>query len=435
MLNRIGTNTALHQEIRRSAWTYNTQLKFLRPTQLVQPCRSQQRTISRSSILHQQDELRVQGLIYRENGDPIEKIYGHTWTLNKNDLKEGQIIVKVILGSLNPADINVIQGVYPAKSEKQSIPKIEEQVWIGGNEGVGIVEEISSTTKNENLNELQKGDWVVFGKPQMGTWRTRLICDANDVIKIHDRNANALTPVMASTLQVNPATAYRMLHDFQQLNSQQDAIVQNAANSAVGQAVAQIASRKLKVPSINLVRDRSDFKELKHLFESYSNGDQACKAHLFTYEALADRNSGVREEIKNILGKRKIKLGLNAVCGTPNSNMVKLMSANSTLITYGAMSKQPLTIPAGLIIFQNMTVRGFMMNKWYAQNGLQERESLMKTLGELYKDKVLEPPVHQLVDLSSEQDADQLTKKGKEAIENTMAGMGGKKIFFRFAEV
>lgn len=376
--------------------------------------------------------VRVQGLIYRENGDPREKIFGHTWTMPAKDLKDGQILLKVVLGSLNPADINVIQGVYPAKPEKQTIPEQQDQVWIGGNEGFAVVEKVS---QKGDLNGLKEGDWVVFGKPQIGVWRSGLICNAHDVIKIQDRQANAITPVMASTLQVNPATAYRMLHDFQQLDPKQDAIIQNAANSAVGQAVAQIASRKLKVPSINLVRDRPDFENLKGLFESYSNGDESCKAHLFTYEALADRESGVKEKIKTILGRRKVKLGLNAVCGSPNSNMVKLMSANSTLVTYGAMSKQPLSIPAGLIIFQNMSVHGFMMNKWYAQNGLKEREELMKTLGELYKDKVLEPPVHELVDLSTEQDADQLTKKGKEAIENTMAGMGGKKIYFQFSKI
>lgn len=418
-------NRTIIQNVRRST------LNQIQRWPASQICR-QERTIHNTSNNAQQANLRIQGLIYKENGDPREKIFGHTWTMPTKDLKEGQVLLKVILGSLNPADINVIQGVYPAKPEKQSVPEVQDQVWIGGNEGFAVVEEVS---QKGDSNGLKKGDWVVFGKPQMGVWRSGLICNAHDVIKIQDRQANSITPVMASTLQVNPATAYRMLHDFQQLNSQQDAIIQNAANSAVGQAVAQIASRKLKVPSINLVRDRSDFKNLQELFHSYSNGDENCKAHLFTYEALADRNSGVKEEIKSILGKRKIKLGLNAVCGTPNSNMVKLMSPNSTLVTYGAMSKQPLSIPAGLIIFHNMSVHGFMMNKWYAQNGLQEREELMKTLGELYKEKVLEPPVHELIDLSSEQDADQLTKKGKEAIENTMAGMGGKKIFFQFNKV
>lgn len=46
---------------------------------------------------------------------------------------------------------------------------------------------------------------------------------------------------------------------------------------------------------------------------------------MFTYEALADRNSGVKEQIKEILAGRKIKLGLNALCGKDTRNMVKLL--------------------------------------------------------------------------------------------------------------
>ncbi|PWN37851.1 GroES-like protein, partial [Meira miltonrushii] len=318
-----------------------------------------------------------QGLIYKENGDPRGKLEGHVWDIDTKNLKEGEIFVKIGHASVNPADFNVIQGVYPAKPEKQKLPGIEEEVWIGGNEGFGVVEKLS---ENGDLNGLKRGDWVIFSKPQIGTWRSGLICNANDVIKIPNRKESQITPYMASTLQVNPATAYRMLHDFHQLDPKKDVIVQNAANSAVGQAVAQIASRKLKVASINFIRSNAYSEELQKAFDSYSKGDESCKAYLFSYEHLADRNSGLKERIKTILGDRQIKLGLNAVCGQANADMAKLMSTNSTLITYGAMSRQPLTVPAGLIIFQNMAIRGFMMNKWYAQNGLKEREELLKTL-------------------------------------------------------
>jgi trans-2-enoyl-CoA reductase len=42
-----------------------------------------------------------------------------------------------------------------------------------------------------------------------------------------------------ATLQVNPSTAYRMLNDFVKL-SPGDLVVQNGANSAVGQFVIQV---------------------------------------------------------------------------------------------------------------------------------------------------------------------------------------------------
>lgn len=45
--------------------------------------------------------------------------------------------------------------------------------------------------------------------------------------------------VEAATIAVNPATAYRMLKDFVPLKSG-DTVIQNGANSAVGQAVIQV---------------------------------------------------------------------------------------------------------------------------------------------------------------------------------------------------
>lgn len=86
-------------------------------------------------------------------------------------------------------------------------------------------------------------------------------------------------PVLsAATLGVNPCTAYRMLTDFEELKAGSfifisldcipaarhapksnsvsgDSVIQNAANSAVGQAVIQIAAAK-GIQTINVIRDR-----------------------------------------------------------------------------------------------------------------------------------------------------------------------------------
>lgn len=46
--------------------------------------------------------------------------------------------------------------------------------------------------------------------------------------------------VTAATIAVNPGTAYRMLKDFVHVGSG-DTVIQNGANSAVGQAVIQVS--------------------------------------------------------------------------------------------------------------------------------------------------------------------------------------------------
>lgn len=357
--------------------------------------------------------------------------------------------------SLALADINVVQGVYPAKPSKRQLPGLDAPVFVGGNEGFGIVEEVVGDGSG-----LRQGDWVVFGQPQMGTWTSHMVCAAEDVVKIdRDEHADvALSGVMASTLQVNPATALRMLHDFVQLDGTRDVLVQNAANSAVGQAVAQLAARTLGVESINLVRGssssgssngdapqpRPDMGALEAAFARMGDRGTRARAHLFTYEALTDRGSGAKEHIREILGSgggggggnkvpRTIRLGLNALCGPDNLNMAKLMGPDATLVTYGAMSRQPLALPAGLVIFNNMSVKGFMMNRWYAQHGRAARQHLMRTLVARYQDGTLEPPPATIVDVSQATDADDMAAKARDAIAKSMGGYGGRKFFFKFS--
>ena len=64
--------------------------------------------------------------------------------------------------------------------------------------------------------------------------------------------SNDIPKAYAATLSINPATAYRLLHDFGNLKPG-DYIIQNAANSMVGKAVIQIA-RELGINTINIIR-------------------------------------------------------------------------------------------------------------------------------------------------------------------------------------
>ncbi|KAG8745657.1 hypothetical protein FRC10_007354 [Ceratobasidium sp. 414] len=89
-----------------------------------------------------------------------------------------------------------------------------------------------------------------MAKPQFGTWASHAYANAKDVIPVDKR----VGEVRAATMTVNPPTARGMLSDFRNL-SKGDYVIQNGANSAVGQAVIQIAAAR-KLRTINVVRDR-----------------------------------------------------------------------------------------------------------------------------------------------------------------------------------
>ena len=81
-----------------------------------------------------------------------------------------------------------------------------------------------------------------------GTWRQQGKADEKALVKV----PNDIPAPYAATLTINPATAYCLLREFENLKPG-DVIIQNGANSMVGQAVVQMA-RDMGVKTINVVR-------------------------------------------------------------------------------------------------------------------------------------------------------------------------------------
>ena len=177
-------------------------------------------------------------LVFQEHGNPkaVLKIIKQSLP----DLSPTQIHLKFLASPINPADINQIQGTYPI-----SIPKTD-QVYIPGNEGVAKILNIGS-----KVSGLKIGDWVLPFTKSLGTWRMEAICEPSNVMKI---DAYGVSPLIAATASVNPCTALLMLKIFVNLKPG-DVVIQNGANSSVGQAVIQIA-RKRGIKTINVIRDR-----------------------------------------------------------------------------------------------------------------------------------------------------------------------------------
>lgn len=63
--------------------------------------------------------------------------------------------------------------------------------------------------------------------------------------------------------------------------------------------------------------------------------------------------------------------------------MTRLLGQSATLVSYGAMSKQPLSLPTSLFIFKELRSVGFWLSRWYTEKTLEEREKLIKILVDL----------------------------------------------------
>ncbi|TKS82356.1 Enoyl-[acyl-carrier-protein] reductase, mitochondrial [Collichthys lucidus] len=127
-----------------------------------------------------------------------------------------------------------------------------------------------------------------------GTWRTEAVLSEHDVITL----PNDIPLLAAATLGVNPCTAFRMLSDFEDLKPG-DSVIQNAANSGVGQAVIQIAAAR-GINTINVVRDRPEFTELSDRLKAIG------ATHVIKEEAL--RRPEIKDLFKSALIFKDVKV-------------------------------------------------------------------------------------------------------------------------------
>jgi len=87
------------------------------------------------------------------------------------------------------------------------------------------------------------------------------------------------------------------------------------------------------------------------------------------------------------------KLGLNCVGGRATSDLLRVLDKSATLVTYGGMSKQPVTVPTAEFIFRDLVCRGFWMSRWKAENYKgSEFAKMLHELIDFIKRGQLKPP-------------------------------------------
>ena len=275
------------------------------------------------------DESTIRGkqLIFRQTGKPSEVLEMESDTMISQNLAGGEVLVRIAAAPLNPADLNTVEGTYGVKLELPATPGIE---------GFGVVEESKSP-------DFERDDEVIF-LHRSATWASHTIVSANALFKL----PKGMDPLQAAMLKVNPATAWQLLHSAG--NPQQDEwIVQNVGNSAVGRCVIQLAG-DLGVRTISFVRRAELFEELKALGAD----------HVFL-----DSDDGAAEA-RAVMSGANATLAFNAVGGDSALRLMKLLREGGSHITYGAMGRKQVTVPNGLLIFRQIQVRGLWVTHWIA---------------------------------------------------------------------
>src|SRR5215475_10854701 len=234
----------------------------------------------------------ISAAVYETHGNPADVLHveTHRWPTPGAD----EAVVKMRAAPINPADLNQIEGKYPVRPELPATP---------GFEGTGVVVGLGANVKGLTIREL------VILPHNLGTWRDALAVKAEDLIVVPD----GVEPVEAAMLKINPLTAWRLLHDYVELQKG-DWLIQNAANSAAGRDVIQIA-HELGYKTVNVVRRAELVDELRA-----EGGDVV----------LIDGDS-LREEVKSATNGTPIRLGLNSVGGDSALRLANCLAPGGTL--------------------------------------------------------------------------------------------------------
>lgn len=261
-------------------------------------------------------------------------------------LTAGQALVAVLAAPINPSDLLMLSGEYGM------LPKLPA---VGGSEGVGRVVELGPDTSGIGVGQ------TVLLPAGSGTWSTHLVADARRLVPIPE----GADPQQLAMLTVNPATASLMLTEFVTL-APGDWVIQNVANSAVGGYLVQLAAQR-GVKTVNIVRRESAVAAVQ------ANGGDVV---------LVDGDD-LPARVQAAVGAAVIRLGIDAVGGAATDRVARCLSEGATLVNYGMMSGEACQVTPASFIFNDITVRGFWLAKWFRNASRETQRALYGELTQL----------------------------------------------------
>ena len=297
---------------------------------------------------------------YRTRG-PVPQDVIEAVPFEAPELGEGQVLLEMLAAPINPSDVLTLTGQYGI------LPPLPA---IGGNEGVAKV-----VKHGPGVTAPELGQTVLL-PIGIGTWATHMVAESKALTPL----PNGVDPIQLSMITVNPPTASLMLSEFVDLQ-EGDWVIQNAANSGVGSYVIDLAKlRGLK--TVNVVRRESLVEPLL-----------AAGADVVLVDGAVDGLS-LAERVSAATGGAAIKLGIDAVGGAATARLGEALADGATLVNYGAMSGEACTLSPTVIIFKDITIRGFWLAKWYRTAAPEQQKELFGTIIGLIASGKLSTPVH-----------------------------------------
>jgi NADPH:quinone reductase-like Zn-dependent oxidoreductase len=259
--------------------------------------------------------------------------------------------VRVLARPINPADELLLTGRHVYQ------PDLPSPIGI---EGAGVVIEAGADAG------LRVGTRVAL--PYGGTWAEEIVLPADVVVSLPD----ALDLEQGAMLSVNPMTAVGLLEGLRA----GDAVLVNAATSAIGQLVVRLGAR----------RGLTVFAAVRRLEAA------AALVRAGATAVFADDDT-LPAAVRGATAGAGVRRALDAVAGTATTRLYHATADGGDLVVYGLLSDDRAILPAASLVFRDVLVRGYSRLRSYAALTPERRRELGAEIVEAMRRGEIDTPV------------------------------------------
>ena len=247
-------------------------------------------------------------------------------------MAEDEVLIKMYSAPIHPADMGFCRGYYGDKS-KLTPP-------LGcGMEGAGEIVEIGSSVEESYKGKRVAVTHDIYEPRYQGTYRQFLYAKANEVIAFpEDCDFD-----MISCAVGNPMTICGFI-DYAQKNGH-TSLINDAASSACGKILIQ-AAKFFNMKLINIVRKEEHVKLLAELGSEYT---------------LNYSTDEFPEELAKAIKETEPTCYFTAIAGEIAGYVLDQMQNGSTMVIYGALSMENVSLDPRSVIFKSKTVTNYWL--------------------------------------------------------------------------
>ena len=124
-----------------------------------------------------------------------------------------------------------------------------------------------------------------------------------------------------------------------------------------------------------------------------------------TTRVVAEEDLVEDKTLQSELAALAPRLAVNAVGGPSAGMLLKLLAPGGTMVTYGGLSMQPVTVATPLLIFKDIKVCGYWHSRWMTQTIPKQKKQMVNELVNAVLDGGVQLPPIRVFPLSGIQEA------------------------------